>query len=110
MSIGPMSAVPASAAGVPLSQTKGAETERAQQQATAAERKANADLKAEAASGIGQTEGDQETSERDADGRRLWEETPIPQNALAAEESAEAEPPRSKDVTGQAGHQLDLLG
>lgn len=110
MSIGPMSAVPASAAGVPLSQTKGAETERAQQQSTASERKANAELKAESASGIGQTEGDEQTSERDADGRRLWEETPAPENTTGQEESTESEPQRSKDASGQAGHQLDLMG
>jgi hypothetical protein len=105
-----MSAVPASAAGVPLSQTKGAETERAQHQATAAERKGHADAKAESASGVGLTEGDQETSERDADGRRLWEETPGPQNSAVEEETTEPEPQRSKDASGQAGHQLDLMG
>ena len=89
MSIGPMSAVPASAAGVPLSQTKGAETERSQQQSTAAERKVSSDLKAEAASGIGDTEADEQTSERDADGRRLWEEAAAPSGA-SPEEEAEA--------------------
>lgn len=110
MSIGPMSAVPASAAGVPLSQTKGAEMERAQQQATAAERKTSSDVKAEAASGIGETEGDQETSERDADGRRLWEDPPAPSDATTEDERAAADPPRSKDASGEAGHQLDLMG
>lgn len=109
MSIGPMSALPASAAGVPLSQTKGAETERGLQQAATAERQSHAEKKAEAASGIGQTEGDQETSDRDADGRRLWED-PLDVTQAAQEEAPAEETPRSKDATGEAGNQLDLFG
>ena len=73
MSMVPMGGIVGSAAGAPLSQTAGSETEAAKKDATAQSRKAEADNKAEQASGIGQTEQDEGTSDRDADGRRLWE-------------------------------------
>ncbi len=71
MSMGPMSGVVGSAAGAPLSQTSGSETERAQKDASAHQRLVDTDKKAADAAGIGQTEEDQGTSERDADGRRF---------------------------------------
>ena len=86
-----------SAAGAPLSQTAGSETERAQKESLAQQRQVGRDQKAEQAAGIGQTEQDQESSERDADGRRLvgsageWQEErrsrrPTSRRTVAAEQ------------------------
>jgi hypothetical protein len=109
MSMG-FSGITGSAAGASLSQTSGSETERVRKDALTQNRQADAASKAERASGIGQTEQDQETSERDADGRRFWES---PQEAAArGTEGSVNEPPsrQSKDATGQSGTQLDLTG
>ena len=109
MSVGPMGGVLGSAAGAPLSQTKGNEPERAQKDAVAAQRQADGEKKAEQAAGIGATEEDQGVSERDADGRRLWEAPHEKQKA--ANEEAASEPLRqAKDPTGNSGKSLDLTG
>ncbi len=108
MSVGPLGGLAASAAGSPLAQTKGSEVERAQQDAGAQERQIQSEVKAESAAGIGETDGeDHETAERDADGRRPWERMP---HRAKDEATAKAEPPRSKDLTGESGTQLDLSG
>lgn len=106
MNIATNVSVNASAAGAPLSQKAGA-TERTKQDSSAQQRTEQADLKAEEASGIGHTEEDQETSERDADGRRLWEA-----GREAEEEATTEEKPskRAKDPTGEMGNSLDLTG
>ena len=110
MSVGSLGIL-GSAAGTPLSQTAGAETERAQKESLAQSRQSDANQKAERAAGIGQTEQDQETSERDADGRRLWEvlEEKAKKDALDAE-VREPSVRQSKDATGQSGSKLDLTG
>lgn len=108
MSMVPMGGIVGSAAGVPLSQAAGSETERAQKDGLAVSRRTDAEWVAERAAGIGETGKDQESSERDADGRRLWESPP-----KSGDEEAEpgAGPLRqSKDATGQCGNQLDLTG
>lgn len=116
MSIGSFGGVQGSAAGAPLAQTRGSETEKSQQQSSATARQADAAEKSEKASGIGTTEEDQEASERDADGRRLYEDDSDgqEQSADGQQQSSEpvppAEPPKSKDPTGQSGGQLDLMG
>lgn len=100
-----------SAAGAPLAQSRGAENARAAE-AGAQERRIAQDVKASDAAGIGQTDGeDHESSERDADGRRMWE-APIEKATppAAAAEAEPAEPKRAPDATGQSGTQLDLLG
>ncbi len=110
MSVGPMGGVVGSAAGAPLSQTAGSETERTKREASATQRQVDNDTKAENAAGIGQTEGDEGTSERDADGRRLWEGD-VPAKKPAEEPTADTEPARqAKDPTGQSGSSLDLTG
>ena len=107
MSIGPMNTVAGSIAGSPLAQAHGAEAERAQQDAGVQQRRIHSDQKAEAAAGIGQTDGeDHETGERDADGRSPWKRPP---ETAPADAPADA-PPRSKDTTGQSGSLLDLSG
>jgi len=114
MSVGPLGAggIAASAAGSPLAQTQGSEPERAAQDASAQQRRIRSDEKAEAAAGIGETNGeDHESEERDADGRRLWEEPAEAQTEEEQEESAQTPPERlSKDVSGESGNMLDLSG
>lgn len=110
MTMVPLGGLIGSAAGVPLSQASGSETERAQKEALAQNRAVDANQKAELAAGIGQTEQDQESSERDADGRRLWEAPGKPAKEAAGGEVAEATTRQSKDATGQSGTKLDLTG
>ncbi len=110
MSVGSLGGVIGSAAGAPLSQTAGSETERAQKESLAQNRQVDANQKAELAAGIGQTEQDQESSERDADGRRLWEAPAKTGNERQDADVAEATVRQSKDATGQSGTQLDLTG
>ena len=76
MSIGPLENA-ARAAGLYLAQAKGSEVERAHGEVGAQGRKVYHERKAEAAAGIGEPDGnDHETSDRDADGRRPWENGP----------------------------------
>ena len=75
-------------------------------------RRAQADQKAQKAEGLGATDGDAETSDRDADGRRMWE---VAQKAgedeTAAEDTGHAKSTKqSKDVSGKSGGLLDLTG
>ena len=111
MNVGSMTGVANSAAGVPLSQTKGSETERAQKDAVAAKRQADSDQKAEKASGVGATEGDEGVSERDADGRRFWEKNQGKETLAGDSSTTSGEPLRqAKDLTGNSGKSLDLTG
>ena len=96
-----------SAAGAPLSQTSGSSSAGFQKEAAALDRRAATDEKAELAGGIGQTEEDEQTDERDADGRRLWERT---RRGPASPDDVAPGEPVSKDATGQAGNELDLVG
>lgn len=109
MSIGPSGMI-GSLAGSPLSQAKGTDADRAQQDTSNQSRQVQSDQKAENAAGIGETEQDEQTSERDADGRRLWEKPPQeePTDSTVSENSDE--PPRSRDATGERGTNIDLSG
>jgi hypothetical protein len=98
-----------SLAGTSLPQ-RAAETDKTQRERADQDRAVDAAEQAENAAGIGETEEDSQTSERDADGRRLWEQ---PTPAQAKTPDAEPQPiasPLSKDPTGSRGSQLDLLG
>jgi hypothetical protein len=111
MSIGPMGMI-GSAAGSPLAQGQGNEVQRAQQDTADSARQMQMNEKAEEASGVGQTEQDEEASDRDADGRRPWEIGPEntddqPADSTAGDSHALHQ---SKDPTGQRGRQLDLSG
>lgn len=109
MSIGP-TGFAGSIAGSPLAQTKGSEIERAQQDASNHERRVETDAKADDAAGIAATDGENdETHDRDADGRRLWEGSPQPGEKAESDETP-TEAPKSKDASGMAGTQLDLSG
>ncbi len=109
MSVGSLSSVLSSVAGSPLAQTKGSEPERAEQAVVSQQTRSESDRKAEAAAGIGETNGeDHEPAERDADGRRPWEEPPgTPPDSL--DDTAASQPP-GKDATRQTGRLLDLTG
>lgn len=110
MSIGPLSGLAGSVAGSPLAQTKGSEIDKAQQDVAAQQRVAESQRRAESAAGIGEADGQEhEPAERDADGRRLWEETPRRKSAASENPSADT-PRQSRDATGQTGTQLDLSG
>lgn len=113
MNVGSLAGTIASAAGSPLSQTAGSEAERASRDSAAQQRQVDSNQKAELAAGIGQTREDQESSERDADGRRPWE-APVKKGAGNGDEQdagASIAPARqSKDASGQCGNQLDLTG
>lgn len=108
MSTGPIGII-AGAAGSPLAQIKGHETERAAQDRSVQQRHSASELKADEAAGVGATSEDQPAEDRDADGRRLWEEDAPPRDeaSQATGSAAEHRPP---DPTGQRGSHLDLSG
>ena len=107
MSVGPLSSLIAgSAAGLPMAQTH-SDSERVQQHVTDAGRRRLSEQKATAAAGIGLTDAEHETSDRDADGRRLWEEE-TPRSAASPLDEVPAS--ASRDATGTCGTQLDLQG
>jgi hypothetical protein len=111
MSVGPLGGLAGSVAGTPLAQTKGPEVERTQQDLKNQQRQVQNDLRAENAAGIGQADGeDHQPGERDADGRRFWEESPGGKTAGPPESPEGAQQPRSKDATGKTGSLLDLSG
>ena len=110
MNVGPMGGLIGSAAGAPLSQTSGSETERSQRDASAQARQAATDNSAEQAAGIGTTDEDQGTSERDADGRRFWESQGEQHESGEDESSESTNERRSKDPSGISGSSLDLTG
>jgi hypothetical protein len=108
MNVGIATGAAAAAAGAPLSQTAGAEAERTQKDAAVRERLVDGQDKSEKASGIGTTEEDQQTDERDADGRRPWEASA---KRKAPDGDSSGEPARkAKDPTGMSGNALDLTG
>jgi hypothetical protein len=108
MSIGSLGIVGGLAA-TPLPQ-RAAEAEKTQRETIEQARATQASEQAENAAGIGQTEEDSQTSERDADGRRLWEEQRRVK-AKTAEPAADQSPlPLAKDPSGECGGTLDLFG
>jgi hypothetical protein len=109
MNIGATTGALTSAAGAPLSQTAGAEAERTQKDSSVQQRITDAQAMSEKASGIGQTEQDSEASERDADGRRLWEDTGKKKKEDASAEQSETQR-QAKDASGMSGNSLDLTG
>jgi hypothetical protein len=109
MSIGSLGIV-GSLAGSPLAQ-KAPEADKVQKDATDRTRQTDAELRAESAAGIGQTEEESQASERDADGRRPWEmpqrkqgDEPVP------EVSADGGTTSAKDPSGDRGSLIDISG
>jgi hypothetical protein len=114
MSVGLTSGLIGSAAGAPLAQARGSELDRAAHEAANQQRQVAGDAHAESAAGIGETGEDQATSDRDADGRRLWERRRKASTPAAASEApspaAASELPPARDPTGESGSLLDLSG
>ena len=113
MSIGPASGIGGSAAGAPMSQTNSKDVQQTQREAASQQRQVDTQQQAENAAGIGQTHEDSETSDRDADGRRLWERGTQQQDPSTTDEetpTAEKAEKKSIDPTGESGKQLDLTG
>jgi hypothetical protein len=108
MSIGSLGIVGGMAA-TPLSQ-RAAETDRAERDSADQARQLKSNVQAEAAAGIGQTEEDAETSERDADGRRPWEIPGGQHDSAEKQQTDAASPSLAKDPTGATGGELDLVG
>jgi hypothetical protein len=92
-----------------LPQARTADAEKAQQQATDQARQANSDEKAERAAGVGETEQDEQASDRDADGRKLWEGDSGAEQSDSESPDAHQTPP-SRDPSGDRGGNLDLSG
>ena len=108
MSIGSLGGIANSVAGTALAQTKGSEVDRAQQETSAQQRHVQNDVKADSAAGIGETDGQEESSaDRDADGRRSWERM---EGAPPESDAQDSSGSHSRDATGQSGTQLDLSG
>jgi len=106
MSIGSLGII-GSVAATPASQAK-AGADKTQEANAAQQRHMHSQAAAESASGIGVTDGSTQTSDRDADGRRLWE---LPPEAGKEEEQvSEESAPKAVDPTGQSGSGLDLSG
>jgi hypothetical protein len=100
--------VASSVAGTALAQAKGSDVERSQTDAHGQQLRAQSEVKAEDAAGIGATDGeDHEAADRDANGRRLWEDTGR-RGPAAGSDARQA--PLSKDASGQSGNLLDLSG
>jgi hypothetical protein len=110
MNVGSLGIV-AGTAGAGLAQRVGSDVDRAEQDAAAQKLLADAAQWAENAAGVGQTNEDQETEERDADGRRPWEIAGQPRKP-PPEESPPPEIDRrpAPDPTGRRGSQLDVVG
>jgi len=98
-----------SVAGSPLAQAMGTDADKTAQDASNQARTTQTDQHAENAAGIGETEEDSETSDRDADGRKPWERIQG-KPADDASQTPPGESVQSKDPTGQTGTQLDLSG
>ncbi len=108
-SMGPLGHL-GSIAGTPFAQTQGASTERQKQDANVQQRQVDTAQHAESAAGIGETDADDNSShERDADGRRIWEETARSGDETPPEAEDHTTPPGSPQDPDR-GQQLDLTG
>lgn len=88
---------------------RAASEDRVRQDTVDQQRQTESATQAELAAGIGQTDEDQETSERDADGRLPWElkrKNPLPAN----DDTPPSLPSQVRDPQGISGTQLDLTG
>ncbi|HEX3658383.1 MAG TPA: hypothetical protein VHV55_21515 [Pirellulales bacterium] len=109
MSVGPMGAA-GSFAGIPLAQTHGSEADRVAQESVAFERQVRSQALAADAAGIAASDSEEnQTHDRDADGRRLWERSTPPSETEAEAEDAPPPEPRH-DPDNESGTQLDLSG
>ena len=109
MSIGSWGVVGSVSTGQ-LQQTRHADGDRVAQENRNHSREVANAQQAEAAEGIGQMSQDEGASDRDADGRRLWELTAGQGTPGEQGESQISDSPQSIDPTGMSGGNLDLVG
>ena len=109
MSIGSLGVI-GSLASTSVALAKGTDVEKVQRESTDQARQTDGEKKAESAAGIGETSEDAQASERDADGRRMWERPEADAEPTAEEPAAAEAPPISKDPTGERGGVLDISG
>jgi hypothetical protein len=86
-----------------------ASEDRVRQETVDQQRQTESATQAELAAGIGQTDEDHETSERDADGRLPWELTRRKPKSVG-DNTSPAFPSQVRDPQGISGTQLDLTG
>lgn len=111
MDVGAMGGIVGSVAGTGRAQRANSENTRETQDVNNQVREAAAEKKAEAAADVGETDADdQNANERDADGRRLWEESAKgkSKSAQKSDDDTPTAPPLSKDPRGEMGARLDL--
>jgi hypothetical protein len=116
MSVGPSAGimpnagVVASAAGTGMAQASGSDAVRSRQAVANQQRQLESLAKADETAGIAKTDGeDQETNDRDADGRMPWHLGAVAQE-LQLDDAASDAPHPAKDASGESGNQLDLTG
>jgi hypothetical protein len=111
MSIGPMGSVLFSAAGTSLAQTTGSDVVRAREDAAVQQRSVESQQLDEVAMGVGEPDADDnQTNERDADGRTPWllgRKKPGLDGEEAADEPA---PGAVVDDASAADEHIDLTG
>ncbi len=116
MSVGPVSGA-ANVAGTSAAQRTGSDVQQTQQATTNQSRKVASQTKAEAAAGVGSTDTDHnQTSDRDADGRRLWEIDSESADAKDQDQPSDPTNPAdsqqtsgARDPHGDLGNSLDLM-
>ena len=86
------------------------ESERTQETARAHDKEVSAAEESERASGFGETEGEQATDDRDADGRLAYEFDDPPKKPQPPVDAEEPTATLAKDTTGDCGNLLDLQG
>ncbi len=106
MSIGSLGAI-GSFAAAPASQ-RTSDVDKTQSEASDKARVDDAAEFAEQAAGIGETREESGASDRDADGRKIWERS----EPKKSPDNPAEDPllPPARDPTGVSGNQLDLLG
>ena len=109
MSIGSLGVIGSVTTGQ-LQQARSADADKAAQDARDHGNHVDSAQKAEDAAGIGKTNEDEGASDRDADGRRLWEQIQHGEDKSDSPTEEPTAPPLSMDPTGQAGGNLDLTG
>jgi hypothetical protein len=110
MSVGPLGSVLSSAAGAPQAQPR-ADVDQAEKTIADQHREAQRNEQADAAAGIAQPDGEEhEAEDRDADGRRMWEEVIGPEGEMMTDPATHLPSRASRDASGERGHEIDLSG
>ncbi len=94
-----------------MAQSQGPETDRAQRESTVHQRGVQYDAKADQAAGIGQTDGEEQTTEdRYGDGRQPWQLPAAGEPATGADHQKQEKPSAPRGPSGTNGRLIDLSG